>query len=303
MASIGSSTQQAATLDLLAQARTRAAALPDLLVEARRIVATVAMGWHGRRMRGPGENFWQFRSHTDGESTQNIDWRRSARDDNSYVREKEWDAAHTVWLWADGTRSMQFKSRFSQTTKADRALLITLALAELLSRAGERIAWPGLSLPNASRDGASRLAVRLAAAEYSDAIPEFDSAKRFSDVVIVSDFSEPAEEILQSLNPLFRRGLRGHLVEVIDPVEEDFPYEGNTIFAHPETGERITANRAQSVAPEYRRVFLLRRETLSHAAKQSGWTYSVSRTDRPATAVLLKLYSAFSEAPKIGSRS
>ena len=30
-----------------------------------------------------------------------IDWRRSASSDNLFVREREWEAAHTVWLWVD----------------------------------------------------------------------------------------------------------------------------------------------------------------------------------------------------------
>jgi uncharacterized protein (DUF58 family) len=303
MAVIGKSTEKPAALDVLGIARSRASSIPDLLVEAQRIAATVSMGWHGRRMRGPGENFWQFRPHTNGESTQSIDWRRSARDDNSYVREKEWDAAHTAWLWADASPSMQFQSSYAQTSKADRALLITLALAELLSRSGERIAWPGIASPSASRDGATRLAVRLAAAIQPDAIPAFETAKRFADIVIASDFLEPPEDVLQILAPLFRRGMRGHLIEVIDPVEERFPYSGHTVFAHPQTGERLTANRAEAVAEDYRRAFLNRRDALMNAARQFGWTYTISRTDSPATAALVKLHSSFAQSPQIGSTS
>jgi uncharacterized protein (DUF58 family) len=300
MVAIGKSTEKPAPINVLGKARTRAATIPDLLVDAQRIAATVSMGWHGRRMRGAGENFWQFRLHNNGETAQDIDWRRSARDDNSYVREKEWDAAHTVWLWADACPSMQFQSAFGQTSKADRALLITLALAELLSRSGERIAWPGIANPSASRDGATRLAVRLAAAQQPDAFPAFETAKRFSDIIIASDFSEPEEDMLEKLNPLFKRGVRGHLVEVIDPVEEDFPYAGHTVFTHPQTGERITANRAEIVAIDYRRAFLSRRDALIQAAKQFGWTYTISRTDRPATIALIKLHAAFAESSTIG---
>ena len=91
--------------------RLRASLVPDLLVEARRIVNTVIAGWHGRRRRGIGENFWQFRPYVEGEAMSRIDWRRSARDDHTYVRDREWEAAHTVWLWADPSPSMLYKSR------------------------------------------------------------------------------------------------------------------------------------------------------------------------------------------------
>jgi uncharacterized protein (DUF58 family) len=111
MAPVGQLTQPTARLDALARARQRAALLPDCLAEARRIVAnTVIAGWHGRRKRGIGETFWQFRPYVDGESLSRIDWRRSARDDNLYVRDREWEAAHTIWLWADRSPSMLFKS-------------------------------------------------------------------------------------------------------------------------------------------------------------------------------------------------
>ena len=296
MAQLGASALATPPGKLLGDAQTRSATLPDLIIEAQRIAATITMGWHGRRMRGPGENFWQFRPHMNGESAQLVDWRRSARDDNSYVREKEWDAAHTVWLWADSSPSMQFKSNLAMQSKADRALLLVLAVAELLSRAGERIAWPGIATPFAARDGAARLALRLATAPTGDDLPGFDGVRRFSDVVIASDFAEPEDEVLARLEPLFRRGLSGHLIEVCDPVEEDFPYGGNTEFVDPETGARLTAGRAQSVAADYRAAFLNRRDVLRREATRNGWSCTVSRTDRPATPALLGLAEAFAAA-------
>ena len=149
--------------DALARARLRASLVPDLLVEARRVVNTVIGGWHGRRKRGIGENFWQFRPYVEGEAMSRIDWRRSARDDHTYVRDREWEAAHTVWLWADPSPSMLYKSTAATVSKESRALVLMLALAELLSRSGERIAWPGLTDPFTARNGAERLAAQLAA--------------------------------------------------------------------------------------------------------------------------------------------
>ena len=75
--------------------------LPALMVAARDVAATVMYGVHGRRRAGVGETFWQFRQFAWGEPVQRIDWRRSARDDRLYVREREWESAHTVWIWPD----------------------------------------------------------------------------------------------------------------------------------------------------------------------------------------------------------
>ena len=96
MARIGEAQAPVAARDALARGRLRASLVPDLLVEARRIVTTVISGWHGRRKQGIGENFWQFRPYSEGEAVNRIDWRRSARDDHTYVRDREWEAAHTV---------------------------------------------------------------------------------------------------------------------------------------------------------------------------------------------------------------
>ena len=56
--------------------------MPRLILEARRIAATVIHGLHGRKRAGPGENFWQYRRFLSGEPARRVDWRRSARDEH-----------------------------------------------------------------------------------------------------------------------------------------------------------------------------------------------------------------------------
>ena len=137
----------AATQHANAQARALAETLPRLILEARRIAATVIHGLHGRKRAGPGENFWQYRRFLSGEPARRVDWRRSARDEHLYVREQEWEAAHTVWLWPDRSPSMAFRSPLAQETKLDRCLVVAFALAEILVQAGERVGVPGLMRP------------------------------------------------------------------------------------------------------------------------------------------------------------
>lgn len=302
MARIGESTSPAAPRDALAQARQRAALLPDLLIEAHRIVNTVIAGWHGRRKRGTGENFWQFRPYVEGETMSKIDWRRSARDEHVYVRDKEWEAAHTIWLWADPSPSMLFKSRNVDLSKQERALVLVLALAELLSRSGERIGWPQLGEPFTSRNGAEKLATQLLHAEQTSSRPDFSQARRFSDVVIVSDFLDPVEEIQEWLDTLAGRGVRAHLIEVVDPAEENFPYMGRTEFSDPETGTKVTSGRAELFAQDYRRLYLARRETLARWCSRLGWSYTVNHTDRQASEALLRLHMAMANNPQNGWR-
>jgi uncharacterized protein (DUF58 family) len=299
MASIGQIVQPTPTRDVLSRAQARAALLPDCMVEARRLANTVIAGWHGRRKRGVGENFWQFRPYVDGESLSRIDWRRSARDDHTYVRDREWEAAHTVWVWADLSPSMMYRSTLSPVSKESRALVLMLALAEILARSGERIGCPGVMEPVAARNAAERLATALLHAEPTGGLPDTNMIRGSSDIIIIGDFLDPAESVMERLAPLARRGLRGHVIEVADPAEETFPYAGRTEFTDPESGRKITAGRAETLRDDYTRAYRARRDTLAEGLRRLGWSFVTHRTDRPASEALVAVHMYLSGLPAI----
>src|ERR1700752_2260402 len=138
--------------------RQLSATMPRLILEARRVAATIIHGLHGRRRAGSGENFWQYRRFMSGEPARSVDWRRSARDDLLYVREREWEAAHTVWIWPDRSSSMRFTSHLARESKLERALVVAFALAEVLVQAGERVGVPGLMRPTGSPNVLGKIA-------------------------------------------------------------------------------------------------------------------------------------------------
>lgn len=302
MAARGKTVDPTSSADALVRARQRAVLIPDCLVEARRVANTVIAGWHGRRKRGIGENFWQFRPYVPGESLSRIDWRRSARDDHTYLRDKEWEAAHTIWLWADASPSMMFKSDLGLVSKESRALVVVLALAEILSRSGERIAYPGVMEPIAARNAAERLAAALALSPPQSELGGLETMRRQSDLVLVGDFLDPAEEIVARLDPIARRGVRGHVLEVCDPVEEIFPYAGRTEFRDPETGGKLTMGRAESVRDAYRQAYLARRSNVSASLRRLGWSFTTHHTDRPASEALVALHMYLSGMPGTNAR-
>lgn len=161
------------------EAHALARRLPRAVIAARDIAASILHGAHGRRRAGVGDAFWQFRQYAAGESAARIDWRRSARDDRLYVREREWEAAHTIWLWIDTSASMAFVSDLAMQSKLDRALLTGLAFAEMMVRAGERVGLMGLTRALSSRDVIERFAESLLMEERADhAPPELPPAPR-----------------------------------------------------------------------------------------------------------------------------
>jgi uncharacterized protein (DUF58 family) len=267
--------------------------LPDLLLEADRIAQTVAHGIHGRRRAGPGETFWQFRQYGSQDSSTLIDWRRSASSDHLYVREREWEAAHTVWLWPDLSPSMDFSSHLSSVTKRDRALVLMLASAELLVRSGERVGLLGVTIPSTSRRATRRLAEAIVSSGTSPQLASGQPSKvnlsRFSGVVLMSDFLDPIELIREHVEALAASGASGHLVQILDPAEETLPYEGRTEFLSPEGGDTWIAERAETLRERYQARLKAHREELISLATRLGWSFMVHHTDRPAAEPLLTL--------------
>src|SRR5690348_10408386 len=195
------------------EGRTLAASLPRLVLEARRIAANVIHGLHGRRRAGAGESFWQYRRFVSGEAAQRVDWRRSARDDLLYVREQEWEAAHTVWLWPDRSRSMAFASKEARDSKLERAIVLGFALAELLVAGGERVGIPGLMRPSARRGIIDRMAqVLLHDVTTRDSLPPGFVPASLAEIVVLSDFWSPLDEIAAMIAGLSASGARGVLL-------------------------------------------------------------------------------------------
>ena len=274
-----------------------AASLPPLMVAAERVAATVAQGVHGRRRVGVGETFWQFRRYEFGDAAQRIDWRQSAKSEKLFVRENEWEAAQTVWLWRDGSASMRYASNPRLTTKAERAELLLMALAALLIRGGERVALLGGSLPAGThRSMLSRLATALERdTAASDSLPPLARLPRFGHVVWFGDFLSPLDEIETRVRNFAAQNVRGHLVQIVDPAEEDLPFRGRTEFQGLEGEGRLTIGRVEDLREAWHRRLAARREALTTIVRRVGWTCTLHRTDRPAQAALLPLYAAMAD--------
>jgi uncharacterized protein (DUF58 family) len=278
-------------------ARPLAETMPRLILEARRIAATVIHGLHGRKRAGPGENFWQYRRFLSGEPARRVDWRRSARDEHLYVREQEWEAAHTVWLWPDRSPSMIFTSNLAQEPKLDRCLVVAFALAEVLVQAGERVGMPGLMRPTGSRNVLDKMANAIVHATERPSLPPSFAPSSLSEIVLVSDFWSPMAELRQTFAQLSSTGAHGHTVQIVDPAEETFPYSGRVEFIEPEGAGSITAGRAEAWKSEYQTRLARHRAELRAEADKLGWSFTIHRTDRPATELLLALHARMGAPP------
>ncbi len=285
--------------DIHHRAEALAGELPPLLVAAERVASTVSQGVHGRRRVGQGETFWQFRRYEFGDSVQMIDWRQSAKSEPVYVREMEWEAAQSVWLWRDGSASMSFQSSSDLRPKSDRADLLMLALASLLVRGGERVALLGTGAsPSSGRSVLAQMCSMIDAGQVpQSSLPESDVLPRYSRVIWFGDFLSPLEDVKQAVSAYANHGVRGHLVQVLDPAEKLLPYDGRMLFGAMEEEDRdILVRHTGSLRDDYQAAIAAHQAGLRDICAASGWSFLDHRTDHAPEPVLLSLYLHFSES-------
>lgn len=281
-----------------------AVALPPLMLQADYIASTLSYGEHGRRRSGAGEAFWQFRHYSPGDAASKIDWRQSAKSQNHFVRENEWQAGHSVWLWCDRSASMAYGSRFAAQSKQDRALVLTLALAKLLMRGGEKVSLLGTgnAALAAGRGGFSRLAEALWSGDAStEDLPPLQPLPRFAKLLLVGDFLGPVEETAARLRAFAAKGVQGHLLQVLDPAEEDLSFEGRVRFEGLQGEGDLTIGRVEDLRAAYQSRMARHQADLRTLCYGMGWSFTAHRTDRTPQYALLALYRLLSGDTRKGA--
>jgi uncharacterized protein (DUF58 family) len=279
-----------APIQLRSRAEALAARLPPLLVAAQHLAQSIELGEHGRRQSGPGEAFWQFRRAQPGDPSHRIDWRRSARSDRHYVQEKEWQAAHSVQIWVDPSASLAFSSDPTLPEKRRQAQVIALALAALLLRGGERVGL--LDAVHRPRRGQGTLTRMAAQIVQADAPLKGAVAVPRARQLVFSDFLAPLDATRDFLRVAQDRGQQGVLFQVLDPMEEVFPFHGRMLFQDVAGALSHDTREAADLRARYLERLARRKAELAELAKRAGWRFHSYHTQDPASAALLWLWNA-----------
>ncbi|MCE8007410.1 DUF58 domain-containing protein [Aestuariivita sp.] len=281
-------------LTLRERAEVEAARLPALLARAESLAGTVLLGEHGRRRAGLGDDFWQYRPAQVGDSRRLIDHRRSAMGDVQFVREREWQIAQSVMLWVDQGASMRFASEANLPEKAERARVLALATAILLIRGGERVGLTGTTLPpRRGNEQILRLAEAFSVDDQSDyAAPEHRAMIPHARAVFISDFLGDMADVRLALTKAADRGVRGVLLQILDPSEEAFPFQGRTIFESVGGTLSHETLKAADLRDRYLERLAERKAELTQLTRATGWHLGLHHTGDSAQTALLWLYRA-----------
>lgn len=252
---------------------------------------------HGRRRVGQGDSFWQFRHYVSGDPINRVDWRQSAKSGQPaptgwFVRETEWEAAQTVCQWRDASPSMHWR-RLGSVDKFERANLLTLALAALLLRGGERVLPMHLGArPVTGRFGLERFAAALEGGDADAGLPADVPIPRHATVVLIGDFLAPLPDIRDTVGRLAARPARGYLLQVLDPAEAGLPYEGRIRFRGVENDGETVIPRVESIRRDYGEAMRAQQAGLSAICAAAGFGFGVHMTDRSPESALLGLFTA-----------
>ena len=279
---------RANSTELRAQAQAASAHLPGLILSAERLAAMVAPGAHGLRRAGSGEDFWQYRPASDGDTAASIDWRRSARSDTQFVRDREVQTAQTVALWVSGGQGMNYTGDKARHSKGERAQLLALALGMVLLRGGERVGLLGRPAKS-GRAQVARLAEELAGLSESqsdDDAPSPENLRPNQRLIVLSDFLTDPEWVDQLLARATAMSVKGVLMQVLDPDEESFPWSGAVRFRSVSGAVRHDSRDAAGLRAAYLARLAERRDWLRSRADGAGWHFGTHTTDHaPAHAL------------------
>ena len=284
--------KHAASSPLRQAAQEAAADLPALLLAAERAAAHVQFGQHRQRKAGNGERFWQFRPYESHDRPQDIDWRQSGKGDKIYIRQREWQTPQTALFWCSSGPGMDFHSAPTLPTKAQAAHILCLALAMLMTRAGEQIGTLGQAQRGRSDLAVERLAENLLLPETPEDLPtQIASAfPRFTTLVLCGDFLSPIAEIENSLLTLAPAESPITLLQILDPAEISLPYEGRAFFETPDHAARTHIANIDSIRAAYQERIAAHCGALHQFCTQRRWRYLLHRTDMPAEGTLHRLW-------------
>lgn len=273
-----------------------AADLPALMAEAYKAVESVLHGDHAQRKAGAGEKFWQFREYAPHDRPQDIDWRQSAKTDRVYIRQKEWQTPQSVIFWCSRSASMNFSSDKKIPTKAQTAQILTLALAILMTRAGEQVGIFGTRQTGRSEAALERIGNALCCPDNEEELPNHTQYQppKNAGLVQIGDFLSPHENIENTFNRLSPQTTGGFVIQVLDPAEIELPYHGRMIFEDPTKKIRETVNHVPSVRDVYKQRVEDHINNVAHLCRQNRWAHILHRTDTPLKDTLAKIWADIS---------
>lgn len=274
--------------------------------------AYLSSGPHLQRRAGSGTEFWQYREYRDGDAAHTVDWRKSARSDTHYVREREWEKAQTVSLWLSNAPDMQFKHKKSAHSKYHYGAILTYIAAAKFLHAGERLSLLGSPIQNRqSAASLHELSAYLAHQDVTDKTTEQSALKtaQHSIPILLADFWDEPAALDKQLAALNAQNHTGLLIQIVDPAELSLPYKGRVLLDY--IGEKssddlstskFTINKIENTRAEYCARIKDHCDAIAAVAAKQGYRSLCISTDTDFAEATRAIYTALAAHKQIKGR-
>lgn len=266
-------------------------------MNARFIVEGYMAGEHKSPYRGFAIEFAQHREYAPGDDVRHLDWKVQAKTERYYIKQYEQETNFVAHLLLDGSESMKYGS--GEISKLEYGKMMAACLAYLILHQRDAVALGIFDeevqeyLPRSdNRDNLFRIMDRLAGFEPlrgTRLAPVLHGMagqiKRKGIVIVISDFFDDEEELLQSVQHLRFKGHEVIMMQVLDPCEIDFPFTGNVEFEGLEDLPLIRTRPSQ-IKKSYHREFEKFRERLRSDVERHQCHFVGVQTDQPLDEVL-----------------
>jgi len=273
--------------------------LAGLTLETRRRLEGSVTGRHRSRLRGFSAEFAEHREYVAGDDLRYVDWKVYGRSDRYHLKQFEDETNFSCWLVLDTSESMSYRSSEAPLSKLDHARRAAAALAWLVLRQSDAVGLvtvaeslgqllPPSTQPSHLRQLSQALLATTAEGPTGLGSAFSDLAARLTRPAIVICFSDLFDDLDQTFAGLEQLVWRGHdvvVLQVIDPAEEDFPFEDPTRFEGME-GEADQVVEPRALAEAYRGEFRGFLDDVSTRCRSMQMDHQLLRTDVPLADVL-----------------
>jgi len=263
----------------------------DLL--AKTVVDGFVAGLHRSPDFGFSQEFAEYRAYTPGDDLRHVDWNLFARTERCYLKRYRGETNSQLTILLDASKSMQFTS--GPPSKMDYARYIAASLFYLAIR-NQRDAAGLIVFDDEVREyirpstRPGQLSRLFAALEQAEARERTNFAKplqhfqnflhRRGIAIVISDFYEQPETIVETISPLRYHGHEVVLFHVLDPEEIRPRMKASAVLVDLETDRRI------EVVPDYIKTTYRTKidahiEELRTRTRAAGMDYQLLETNKP----------------------
>lgn len=221
---------------------------------------------------GMGEEFFQYREYSEGDSVAKIDWRKTAKSDEIHVRELELTNPSNYVIVLDNSASMHFAGAASAHTKLYSAAMMALALGLVIAENGDKVKLVvGEYISTIDKASVAE------AAEIALNTPFIDIPRNIHpacNYIVFSDFWWGNNQFMQFADALKAAACNALMVRVVDDAEVNFTYSGRIIFQDSENADEEEVGNAEELMQVYKQHFNMHEQEIKRQAESANLIFS-----------------------------